>query len=137
MALRACSISAIERKAPRLQFGNIKAAIGTRHGRGVKLLLSAGDPDEDQTVGHLHRLRDGSFQPLLRARFEDDAVDDCFNGVVFAPLEPDRVGKVPQFAVDTRAEALLVKGVQQFAELAFAAADDGRVDGGALARGRA
>ena len=70
-----------------------------------------------------------------REGFEDDAVDDGFDGVVFALFEAHALGELGHLAVDAGAEALLVEGFELFAELAFAAADDGGVDGDALAGG--
>ncbi len=66
---------------------------------------------------------------------EDDAVDDGFDGVVLALFEAHALGELGDLAVDAGAEALLVEGFELFAELAFAAADDGGVDGDALAGG--
>ena len=71
--------------------------------------------------------------PLRRAGFEEDAVDDGFDGVVLALVEVEGLGEVAHLAVDAGAEALLVELVEQIFELAFAAADDGRHDGDALA----
>ena len=61
-------------------------------------------------------------------RFEDDAVDYGFDCVVFALFEAHALGELGHFAVDTGAEALLVEGLEFFAELALASADDGSVD---------
>jgi hypothetical protein len=55
--------------------------------------------------------------------------------VVFALFEAHAFGELDHLAVDAGAEALLVEGFELFAELAFAAADDGGVDGDALAGG--
>ena len=68
---------------------------------------------------------------------EDDAVDDGFDGVVLALFEAHAFGELDHLAVDAGAEALLVEGFELFAELAFAAADDGGVDGDAFAGGEA
>ena len=68
---------------------------------------------------------------------EDDAVDDGFDGVVLALFEAHAFGEFGDLAVDAGAEALLVEGFELFAELAFAAADDGGVDGDAFAGGEA
>ncbi len=67
--------------------------------------------------------------------FEDDAVDDGLDRVVLSLLEAHVLGDLGDFAVDAGAEALLVEGFEFFAELAFAATDDGGVDGDALAGG--
>ena len=53
--------------------------------------------------------------------------------MVFALFEAHAFGEFDHLAVDAGAEALLVEGFEFFAELAFAAADDGGVDGDALA----
>ncbi len=65
--------------------------------------------------------------------FEEDAVDDGFDGVVFAAIEGWRLREVVDFAIDAGAEALLIELVEEIFELAFAAADDGRHDGDAFA----
>ncbi len=70
-----------------------------------------------------------------RQRLEDDAVDDGLDGVVLALLEAHAFGDLGQLAVDADAEALLVDRLELIAELAFAAADDGSVDGDAFAGG--
>src|SRR5258705_5176136 len=57
--------------------------------------------------------------------------------MVLALFEADALGEFDHLAVDAGAEALLVEGFEFFAELAFAAADDGGVDGDAFARGEA
>jgi hypothetical protein len=57
--------------------------------------------------------------------FEDDAVDDGFEGVVLALLEAHAFFDFGDLAVDADAVALFVEGFDLFAELAFAAADDG------------
>ncbi len=53
--------------------------------------------------------------------------------MVFAFFEVGGIGEVEDFAVDAGAEALLVELVEEVFEFAFAAADDGGVDGDALA----
>src|SRR5258705_8254362 len=73
----------------------------------------------------------------LGERFEDDAVYYGFDGVVLALFEAHSFGELDHLAVDAGAEALLVEGLELFAELALAAADDGGVDGDALAGGEA
>ena len=85
----------------------------------------------------------GSWTPNLAARrarpgegslsFEQDAVDDGFDGVVLAFVERERLGEVAHFAVDAGAKALLVKLIEQIFELTLAAANDGSHDGDALA----
>ena len=55
--------------------------------------------------------------------------------MVFALFEAHALGDLGNVAVDAGAEALLVEGLELFAELAFAATDDGGVDGDALAGG--
>ena len=55
--------------------------------------------------------------------------------MVLALFEAHALGEFDHLAVDAGAEALLVEGFEFFAELAFAAADDGGVDGDALAGG--
>jgi hypothetical protein len=66
-------------------------------------------------------------EAFLDARLEDGAIDDGFDGVVFALLENRRVREVANLAIDAGAEALLIELVEQILEFAFAAADDGRV----------
>jgi len=89
--------------------------------------------DEDEAVGHLQSFFDGSGEGLFDAGLEDGAIDDGFDGVVFALLEIGRIGEVEDLAIDARAEALLVELVEEVFEFAFAAADDGGEDGNAFA----
>ena len=65
--------------------------------------------------------------------FEEDAVDDGFDGVVLAAIEGGRFGEIVDFAIDAGAEALLVELVEEIFEFTLAAADDGRHDGDAFA----
>jgi hypothetical protein len=66
-------------------------------------------------------------------RFEEDSIDDGFDGVVFAAIKQEWVSEVANLAIDTGTKALLVQLIEQIFELAFAAADDGGHDGYALA----
>ena len=128
--------------------GDVDAAVGAGHGGGVERLVHCRvQGDEDEAVGHLQGLEDGGFQAAgnlrgvrafaVGAGFEDDAVDDGFDGVVLALFEAHALGEFDHLAVDAGAEALLVERFELFAELALAAADDGSVDGDALAGGEA
>ena len=67
-------------------------------------------------------------------RFEQDAVDDGFDGVVLAAVKEERLGKVAHLAVDAGAKPLLIKLIEQIFKLALSASHDGRHDGDALAR---
>ena len=69
-------------------------------------------------------------------RFKNDAIDDGFYGVFLVTFEANGIGKVAHFAVNAGAKALLIQFVEQVFELAFAAADDGRVDNDAFPRAR-
>jgi len=53
--------------------------------------------------------------------------------VVLALFEAHAFGELGHLAVDAGAEALLVESFELFAELAFAASDDGGIDGDAFA----
>src|SRR5207302_1500012 len=66
---------------------------------------------------------------------QDDAVDDGLDGVVLLLVETHALRQLDHFAIDARPEALLVKSLQLFAELAFATAHDGSEDGDALSWG--
>ncbi len=151
VALGAGAVVGVEGEAAGLEAGDVDAAVGAGHGGGVEGLVHAVDGDEDEAVGHLEGFEDGGFEAagvvLGRGisqgrvgvvggqRFEDDAVDDGFDGVVLALFEAHAFGEFDHLAVDAGAEALLVEGFELFAELAFAAADDGGVDGDAFAGG--
>ena len=134
MAFRACAISAIEGKASRLQLGDVEPAVRASHRGGIELLLSPGNCGKDQAVRHLQRFGNGRFQSFFYTRFQHDAVDDGFNRVLLVPFELNGVGEVTHFAVDAGAKALLVQVVQQVFELAFAAANDRRVNNDAFSR---
>ncbi len=75
----------------------------------------------------------GTRGTRCRRGFEEDAVDDGFDGVVFAAVEQGRLGEVLYFAVDAGAKTLLVKLIEEVFEFTLAAANDGRHDGDALA----
>ena len=144
--MRAGSVGAVEGETARFQFGNIDAAVRAGHGRGIELLLDteaavgtgcgSGHGDQHQSVGHLQRLGDGSFQTLFDAGLDDNAIDDSFNGVVLSFLEGDVFGKVANFSIDAGAKSLLIEFLQLVAKFTFATANDGRVDGDALAGGQ-
>ena len=162
VALGAGAIGGVEREAAGLEAGDVDAALGAGHGGGVEgLFLLAGDgilhSDEDEAVRHLKGFTDGGFKatgvvfgsrggsvPDLRVEIrgtqtrgwlQDDAVDDGFDGMVFALLEAHAFGEFDHLAVDAGTEALLIEGFELLAELALAAADDGGEDGDALPRG--
>ena len=151
MALGAGAVGGVEGKAARLELGHVQAAIGAGHAGREQLLFTSGDGHQREAVGELQRLQDGQFQALLHGRFgggicgrgdcgsvgsgrlEQDAVYDSFDGVVLAPIQQQRLRKIPQFAIDASAKALLIKLIQQFLELAFTPADDRRHHRDALA----
>ena len=157
VAVGAGTVAGVEGEAAGLEAGDVDATVGAGHGGGVEgLFLFAGfrtlQSYEDKTVGHLEGFEHGGFEAagvvfgllvigcwvlvgVWWNRLEDDAVDYGFDGVVFALFEAHALGELGHFAVDTGAEALLVEGLEFFTELAFAAADDGGVDGDALAGG--
>ena len=55
--------------------------------------------------------------------------------MVLALFKAHALGEFDHFSVDAGAEALLIEGFEFFAELAFAAANDGGEDGDAFAGG--
>ncbi len=67
------------------------------------------------------------------AEFQQDAVDDGFDGVVLALVEGRRIGEVDDLAIDTGTKPLLIKLIQQILKLALAASDDWSHDRDALA----
>ena len=50
---------------------------------------------------------------------QEDAVDDGFDGVVFAPVEEEGLGEVVEFAVDAGAKPLLIKLIEQLLKPPF------------------
>ena len=74
----------------------------------------------------------GCFGRFRFGGLEDDAVDDGFDGVVFALFEAHAFFDLGDFAIDADAEAFFVEVLELFAELTLAAADDGSEDGDAL-----
>ncbi len=156
VALGAGAVGRVEGEAAGLELGNVDAAVRASHGGGVEgVFLLAGfrvlDADEDEAVGHLEGLGDGGFEAagiVLRRctckggtgvfrgqRLEDNTVDDGLNGVVLPLFEAHALGDLNHFAVDPGTEALLIEGLEFFAELAFAASDDGGVDGDSFTGG--
>ena len=53
------------------------------------MFVAAHDGDRDQAARQLQRGLDGLFEPLRDAGFEQQAVDDDFDGVVLAAVERD------------------------------------------------
>ena len=151
VALGAGAVVGVEGEAARFEPGDVDAAVGAGHGRGVEGFVHAVDGDEDEALGHLQGFGDGGFEAagvvfgggigegcggvVGWQRLEDDAVDDGFDGVVLALFEAHALGEFDHLAVDAGAEALLVERFQLFAELALAPAHDGGIDGDALAGG--
>ena len=149
MALGAGAIGGVEGEAAWFELGDVDATVGAGHGTAVESFVHAVDADEDEAVGHLQGFGDGGFETagvvfggyvgetwvgvIGWDGLEDDAIDDGFDGVVFALFETHAFGELGHLAVDAGAEALLVEGFELFAELAFAAADDGGIDGDAFA----
>ena len=64
---------------------------------------------------------------------QEDAVDDGFDGVVFAAVEQEGLGEIAQLSVHVCAKALLIKLIEQIFKLTLSASDDGRHDGDAFA----
>src|ERR1700691_2654832 len=128
MTLGACAVSAIERKATRLQLRDVESAVWARHGRGIELLLFTGNCSKNQAIGQLQSFGDGGFQALFNAGFQDDAIDDGFNGVFLVTFETYGVGEIAHLTIDASTKALLIQFVEQVFELAFAAAHDRRID---------
>src|ERR1700679_827078 len=128
MALGACAVSAIERKATRLQLRDVESAVWARHGRGIELLLFDRNCSKNKAIGQLQSFGDGGFQALFNAGFQDDAIDDGFNGVFLVTFETYGVGKIAHLTIDASTKALLIQFVEQVFELAFAAAHDRRID---------
>ena len=149
VAVGASAVVGVEGEAAGFETGDVDAAVGAGHGGGVEGFVHAVDGDEDEAVGHLQSLEDagleaagvvlgrgisqGCISVVGGQRLEDDAIDYCFDGVVLALFEAHALGEFDHLAIDAGAEALLVEGFELFAELAFAAADDGGVDGDAFA----
>src|ERR1700678_1806761 len=128
MAFGACAVSAIERKATRLQLRDVESAVWARHGRGIELLFFPGNCSKNQAIGQLQGFGDGGFQALFNAGFQDDAIDDGFNGVFLVTFETYGVGKIAHLTIDASTKALLIQFVEQVFELAFTAAHDRRID---------
>src|SRR5271157_4655874 len=107
MALRTGAEGGVEAEAARLQFGHVKAAVGTGHAGGEQLflrILAACDGDKHQTVGQLQGLGDGHVEALFhrgltggkrgrvsRGALEQNAIDNRFNGVILAAVEQNRL----------------------------------------------
>ncbi len=137
VALGTGAVGGVEGEAARLELRDVEAAVRAGHAGRIELLGGTGAPlraDQDEAVGHLQRFFYGGEEVLFDAGLEDGAIDDRFNGVVLALFESGRLSEIEDFAVDAGAEALLVELVEEVFEFAFAAADDGRVNGDAFAR---
>ncbi len=160
VAVGAGAKGGVEGEAARLEFGHVEAAVGAGHGGREQLLVAVVEADEDKAVGELQSLGDGLLKPLFDGRFcrrmyagsaahlcrrwncrhgrsnvgfQQDAVDDGFDGVVLALVEEHGLGKVADLAVDAGAKSLLINLIQQILKLSLAASHNGRHDRDALA----
>ena len=116
----------VEREVARLELRERDAAdraavsLGEEMGAAVVLPLNF-----DQTFGELERGLDGIVETAAIFGAHHEAVDDDGDVVVHPPIELRRIGDFDQIAVDDRAdESLLARGLEQLAELAFAAAHE-------------
>src|ERR1700722_12749030 len=100
MTLRACAISAIERKASRLELGDVESAVRARHRGRIKLFLLACNCGKNQPVGHLQRFGYRGFEALLNPGFENDAIDDGFDGVFLVAFWGNGVGEMGDITVN-------------------------------------
>ena len=153
VALGAGAVVGVKAEGARLELGDVDAAIRAGHGRGVEGFghrAAAGglQADENQAVAECERGGDRGLQTLgveegpvgpirtlgvRRQRLQDDAVDDGFQGVVFALFEAHALFDLGHFAVDAQAVALFIESFDLLAKLAFAAAHDGGQHGDTLA----
>ena len=82
------------------------------------------DGDHDETFRHRKRLLHARLQPAgiqlaVRTLLQQDAVDHCLHGVVFALFQPHPLGNLDHLAVHTCPKPLLVQGLQLLAKLSL------------------
>src|SRR6266571_8643106 len=83
----------------------------------------------DESFGELERRLDGIVEAAPIFSAHDQAVNDDRDRVVHPPIQLRRVRDLDQVSIDDRAdESLLARGVEQLAELSFAAAYERRED---------
>src|SRR6185437_10486898 len=123
------AIGRIEAEGTRFERGNGNAAVGAGEFFRVHLLFAADDGDGDKAVGEFGGCLDGLLEALGNALFDEQAVDDDFDGVVAATVERGRFVEIHKIAVDARTnEPSASKFLEFFFVLAFASANNGSED---------
>jgi len=94
------AICAVKRERSRLEDRDAGTAVGAGEFTRVETLLTVHHCHLDDALGELHGRLDGSCQTTFDAPFEQQPVDDDFDGMVAAPVERDLFVELAQFAVD-------------------------------------
>ena len=93
------------------------------------MFLAADDGDSDETACELQRGGDGLFEARGDTRFDEQAVDDDFDGVILALINDRKLVEREEFAVDSNANVAVLREFFEFFPVGtLPAADDGRED---------
>src|SRR5207245_3466701 len=86
-----------------------------------------------ESTCRLRRGWDGLLEPCGGTRFDEQAIDNNFDGVVLALVELRRIIELDEFAIDAGADEAVLRQLLQFVAVgAIASADDGREDHDAI-----
>jgi len=122
-------VGRIEAERTRLQHRNGNAAIGAGKFLRKGVFLAGDDGDSDETACELQRGGDGLFEARGDTRFDEQAVDDDFDGVILALINDRKLVEREEFAVDSNANVAVLREFFEFFPVgALPAADDGRED---------
>src|SRR6185436_19782068 len=123
-ARRASPERRVEREVAGLELGERDAALRAAVPLGKEMVrLLVGALNFDESFGELEGGLDGIIESTTILGADDEAIDDDGDVVIHPPVQLGRIGDLDQIAVDNGAdEALLAGGIEELAELSFAAA---------------
>src|SRR5882762_8446100 len=128
------AVGRIEAKGAWFELRNRDTAIGASELFGKNVLLASDDGDGDETAGQFERGGDGLLEARGNALLDEQAVDDDFDGVIFAFVDDRKIVERKELTVDARADVAVLREFFEFlAKCALPAADDGREDHDAVA----
>ena len=127
VAFRAGAVRRIETERTRLKLRNRNSTIRARQFFGIDVLFPAHHRDGDEAAGELQSGFDRLLQALRDAIFQQQPVDDHFDGVVFPPIKGHRLVNTHQVAIDARPHVALFRVLLElFLVFALAPADHRR-----------
>src|SRR5712671_8077393 len=128
-----CAVGRIETEGARLELRDGNAAVGAGEFFGEDVILAGDDRDGHEAGRELQRGGNGLLEARGDALLDEQAVDDDFDGVIFALVEDGRRVERIEFAIDAHADVAVLRALfQLFAIGALAAANDGGKDHDAI-----